>query len=104
METILPLIIQAVTGAAAGGGIAGAIKQVALNKGMAAILGAVGGVGAGVLGPDIGGMFAGAGVPDVATEGTNLSALVGDAVGGAVGGGVLSGVVGAVMGAMNKDR
>ena len=55
MEALLPLIIQAVAGAAGGAGIAASIKNVALNGGLAALLGAVGGVGGGsVLGGMIG--------------------------------------------------
>ena len=64
MEAILPIIIQLVSGAAAGGGIAAAVKQIAISKGLGAILGAVGGVGggalAGMLGGDVGALAEGA--------------------------------------------
>lgn len=92
MEAILPLIIQAVAGAAGGGGIAAAIKQIAVNKGLAMLMGAVGGVGGGFLAPLLGLATGDAGT------GMDAGALIGSVVSGGAGGAVLTGILGSIMG------
>jgi len=90
MEALLPIIIQLVGGAIGGNVVGAALKQAALSPVGRSIIGAVGGVGGGLLLSVLGG--------DMGA----LSGMAGDAVGGVAGGGVLAGIVGMVMSSMKK--
>lgn len=95
MEALLPLIIQAVAGAAGGGVTANLVKSAAMGLLPKLLSGAVGGVGGGMaLGPMIAGLLGGD---------TGTTALIGDAVGALIGGGVLTPIVGAVLGGAKKS-
>ncbi len=93
MESILPIIVQIVTGIVGGQAVGAALKQAAMAQIPKILSGAIGGVG----GAAILDMLAGGG----ATPGA-LDGLLGDAIGGAGGGAILTAVVGAVMNAMKK--
>lgn len=98
METLLPLIIQAVSGAAGSGIVGNLLKTAALSIGPKLIAGAIGGIGGGqVLGSALGTLLGG----DPAA-GMDVGAILGHVVAGGLGGGVLTAVAGAVMGARKK--
>jgi hypothetical protein len=93
MEALIPIIIQAISGAA-GGGIMGKIVKTAgaamLPK---LIAGALGGIGGGqLLGGALGGMMG----HDPAA-GMDLGGILGTVVSGAAGGGVLSTIAGMLL-------
>lgn len=100
METLLPIIVQVVTGIIGGQAVGAAVKQAAMSQLPKILSGAIGGVGgAAILGSLLGGDPAAAtaaagGIGDV----LNLNNIVGGAGGGAI----LTAVVGAVMNAMKK--
>jgi hypothetical protein len=98
MEALIPIILQAISGAV-GGGIVGSIVKTAgmalLPKLLAGVVGGVGGGAA--LGPIISGALG----ADPA-GGLDMMNIIGQLVSGAAGGGVLTGLAGAVMGAMKK--
>lgn len=98
METILPIIIQAVTGIIGGQAVGAAFKQAAMGQLPKIISGALGGVAGGTL---LGSLLGGATGTDPGAGGA-LGGLLGDAIGGAGGGAILTGIVGAVMKSMNK--
>ena len=76
MESLLPIIVQIVTGILGGQAVGAVLQQVAMSQLTKIVSGAVGGVAGGT--------------------------LLGNAIGGAGGGALLTGIVGAVMKAMNK--
>ncbi|NLS79267.1 MAG: hypothetical protein GXY76_18620 [Chloroflexi bacterium] len=95
METILPLIIQLVSGAAGGNIIAALIKKLDL--------GPVGNSIAGILGGALGGQLLGMlGVGGAAAGGLDLGSILSSVAGGGVGGGVLMAIVGLIKQAMAK--
>jgi hypothetical protein len=93
MESLVPLIIQAVAGAIGGLGVSAAMKQAGMSIVTKVIAGVVGGIGGGQILHSI--------LADPTVTGA-LSGVVGDALGGVVGGGVLTAIAGVVMGSMNK--
>jgi len=93
MEALLPIIIQAVTGAIGGLGVSSALKQVALSAATKVISGVIGGVAGGQILTNV--------LSDPAV-GSLFSGVLGDAVGGVAGGGILTAIVGMVMKSMNK--
>ncbi|TPK91374.1 hypothetical protein [Mesorhizobium sp. B2-4-17] len=102
-NTLLPIIIQIITGIIGGQAVGAAIKTAAMGQLPKILAGAVGGVGgAAILGSLLGG---GTITPDAAAAATSSlgSALnLKNIVGGAGGGAILTAIVGAVMGAMKK--
>ena len=102
METLMPIIIQAVSGIV-GAGVAGTVVKAAAMANLPRILsGAVGGVAGGTL---IASLLGGGAVDPVATaeaataaSGLDIGALLGQVLGGAVGGGALTALIGAVTG------
>ncbi|MER8713650.1 hypothetical protein [Mesorhizobium sp. M1295] len=102
MNTLLPIIIQVITGIIGGQAVGAAIKTAAMGQLPKILGGAVGGVGgAAILSSLLGG-----GAVDPATAATAAgagSALnIPNIVGGAGGGAILTGIIGAVMNAMKK--
>ncbi|CCM76637.1 hypothetical protein [Rhizobium mesoamericanum] len=83
MEALLPIITQVIAGAVGGNVASGALKQVAINAVARTIVGAIGGIGGGMLLSMVGGEAA-------------MTGLVADGIGGLIGGGILSTIVGAV--------
>lgn len=94
MESLLPLIIQLVSGAA-GGNLAGKLMQ---NLS----LGTLGNSIAGILGGGLGGQLLG--MLGMATGGgeMDLSGIIGSIAGGGVGGGAVMAIIGLVKKAMSK--
>jgi hypothetical protein len=89
METLLPIIIQAISGMV-GGGVAGTfIKQAATTLLPKLIAGGIGGIGGGML---LNSVLGGDGAMAM-----DMSKVIGDIVGGLVGGGVLTSIAGAVL-------
>lgn len=95
MESLLPLIIQLV-GGAAGGNVAGALlKNVSLGSVGNSVVGALGGAGSAyALGPIIGNMLGGGG--------GGIMDIIGQAADGGIGGLVLTVVVGLIKSMMAK--
>ena len=99
METLIPIIIQALSGAAGGGIMGNIVKSAGMTLLPKLLAGAVGGIGgnaalSGVLGPLLGAV-AGAGTFDPMTILTQV-------IGSGVGGGILTTLASVVMNAMKK--
>ena len=95
MESLLPLIIQLVSGAAGGNAAGAAMKKLSLGtvgNSIAGILG--GGIGGQLLG--MFGMASGAGDMDMA-------GIVSSLASGGVGGGALMAIIGTIKGQMGKS-
>ena len=108
METILPLVIQLISGAAGGGIVGNLVKTVGMSMVSKMLLGGAGGLiggaaasGAGPLGGLLGGVLGMAGGGDAA-GGMDLGSIIGQVAGGAVGGGALTGIGGMLAGMMKK--
>lgn len=100
MNTLLPIIIQVITGVIGGQAIGVALKNAAMGQLPKILGGAIGGVGgAAILGSLLGG---GAVDPAAAATATGSALNLNNIVGGAGGGAILTGIIGAVMGAMKK--
>ena len=84
MEALMPLITQLIAGAIGGNAASAALKQQAVSMIVRTIVGAIGGVGGGLLLNALGGE-------------AGLTGLIADGIGGLVGGGVLSAIAGAVL-------
>ncbi|MFK0690154.1 hypothetical protein ACFX5Q_18390 [Mesorhizobium sp. IMUNJ 23033] len=102
MNTLLPIIVQVITGIIGGQAVGAALKQAALGQLPKILGGAIGGVGgAAILGSLLGG-----GTVDPATAaaagGLGSALNLENIVGGAGGGAILTGIIGAVMNAMKK--
>lgn len=94
METIVPLVIQALSGAAGGGAVGAMMKSGGVNSLLRLVLGALGGVGGNAaLGGIVAGLL-GAG----SASGLDLMGILSQIISGGVGGAVLTGVAGLVMG------
>jgi hypothetical protein len=98
METLIAIIVQAVTGIIGGEAVGAAFKQAAMGHAAKIISGAIGGIGGGALLSSL----TGGAAADPATAGA-LSGMLGDVIGGVGGGAILTAIVGAVMGGMNKS-
>lgn len=98
MEALLPLIIQAISGAAGGGIVGNLIKTAGMTLLPKLIAGAVGGIGGGQLlsGP-LGDMLGAA-----AGGGLDIQSIISQVIAGGLGGGVLTAIAGLVMNAMKK--
>ncbi|MGQ0673071.1 MAG: hypothetical protein ACT4N2_09370 [Hyphomicrobium sp.] len=87
MESLVPLLIQLLSGAA-GGNVAGA-----LLKNLS--LGTIGNSLAGIVGGGVGGQLLAVLLPALAgTGGTDIGSILGQVAGGGVGGGVMMAIVG----------
>jgi hypothetical protein len=93
METLLPIVIQIVTGILGGQAVGAAVKQVAMSQLPKILSGGIGGLA--------GGTILGSILSDPAMA-SSAGGLLSDAVGGAGGGAILTAIVGAVMNAMKK--
>ena len=94
MESLLPLIIQAVSGAVGGNAAGSVMKDLSLGTAGNSIVGILGGgIGGQLLG--MLGLASGSGEMDIA-------GILGSVASGGVGGGVLLGIVGMVKKAMAK--
>jgi len=107
METIVPLLVQLIAGAAGGNVIGQVIKQLNLGPVGNSVAGAIGGLAATWLASKVPGLdglvgMAGAAGAAPAAGGLNGGALAGQAVTGLVGGGVLSAIIGAIKSSMAK--
>lgn len=95
METLIPLIIQLVSGAV-GGNIAGALMK---ESSLGPILNSI----AGIVGGGIGGqLLALAGIIVTSGGGMDLTSILGSIASGGVGGGVLMAIIGVIKKAMAK--
>lgn len=102
METLLPIIVQIITGIIGGQAVGAALKQAAMTQLPKIISGAVGGVAGGALLSSImGGSMDPAAMAE-AVGGLGSSLNIPNIVGGAGGGAILTAIVGAIMGAMKK--
>lgn len=105
MNTLLPIIIQVITGVIGGQAVGAALKTAAMGQLPKLLGGAVGGLGgAAILGSLLGG---GAPVDPAAaaaatTGGLGSALNLQNIIGGAGGGAILTGIIGAVMNAMKK--
>lgn len=101
MESLIPLIIQLVSGAV-GGNIAGALfKNInlgTLGNSIAGIVG--GGLGGQILSAVLGGAMPAAG--QMAAGGLDIGSIISSVAGGGVGGGVLMAIIGVIRKAMAK--
>lgn len=108
MESLIPIIVQLVAGAAGGGALGQLVKNVNLGAVGNIVAGAVGGVGGTWLAtmiPGLDGLVSGAAgiAADGGAEamsGLDMGALVGQGVTGLVGGGVLTGIAGLIKNSM----
>ena len=89
METLLPILIQLLGGAAGGNVIAAALKNLDLNKVVATIAGVLGGVGAGQIAPYVE-------VLQQVLGGDGGAAVAGNAGVGAGGGAIVALIIGLV--------
>lgn len=94
METIIPLVIQALAGAAGGGAVGAMMKSGGVNSLLRLAVGALGGIGGNAaLGGIVAGLL-GAG----SASGLDLMSILSQVVSGGIGGAVLTGLAGLVMG------
>ena len=98
METIIPLIIQAISGAAGGGIVGNLIKSAGMTLLPKLIAGAVGGIGGnaalgGIIGPLLGA---------ASTGGLDIASIISQVLSGGIGGGLLTAIASLVMNAMKK--
>ncbi|MGH8435206.1 MAG: hypothetical protein ACRERX_12170 [Pseudomonas sp.] len=94
METLLPLIIQLISGAI-GGNAAGSLMK-------DSSLGTLGNSIAGILGGGLGGQLLGMLGAATATGGMDLSSVIGSIASGGVGGAVLMAAIGLIRKALTK--
>ena len=85
MEALMPLITQLISGAIGGNAVGAMLKQQATSMIVRTIVGAIGGVGGGLLLQALGGE-------------AGLSNLVANGLGGLIGGGILQAIAGTVVG------
>ena len=97
METILPLIIQLIGGAAGGNGIGALLKQPQLSTAVKTIAGIIGGVSGGQLASLL------PAVQSLLGDG-GAAALAGNAGASAVGGGLLTLIVSLIKQAIDKPK
>lgn len=97
MASLLPLIIQLVSGAV-GGNVAGSLMK---NLSLGTLWNSVAGIAGGGIGGTILGML-GMGVDQSVGGATDVAGMVGSLASGGVGGGAVMAVVGMIRNAMNK--
>lgn len=102
MESLLPIVVQIITGIIGGQAVGAVLKQAAMTQLPKILSGAIGGVAGGALLNSL----MGAGIDPAAVAdavgGMGSSLNIPNIVGGAGGGAILTAIVGAVMGAMKK--
>lgn len=102
MNTLLPIIVQIITGIIGGQAVGAAFKQAVVGQLPRILGGAIGGVGgAAILNSLMGGSIDPAAVTD-AVSGLGGSLNIENIVGGLGGGAILTGIIGAVMNATKK--
>ncbi len=95
MESIVPLLVQLVSGAV-GGNVAGSLMK-------KSSLGTIGNSIVGILGGGIGGQLLSlVGVATAGGGGMDVGSIIGNIAGGGVGGGVLLAIIGIIKNAMKK--
>jgi hypothetical protein len=94
METIVPLIIQALAGAAGGGAAGAALKPGGLNSILRLVVGALGGVGGNAA---LGGIVSGL-LGASSASGLDVMGIISQILSSGIGGAVLTGVAGLVVG------
>ena len=94
MESLIPLIIQLISGAV-GGNVAGAMMKILS-------LGTLGNSIAGILGGGLGGQLLGMLGIITSTGGMDIGSIVGSIASGGVGGGVLMAIIGVIKKALGK--
>lgn len=95
MESLLPLIIQLVSGAA-GGNLAGKVMP---NFSLGTVINSI----VGILGGGLGGQILGTlGMAAASGGGMDIASILGSVAGGGVGGGVLMAIIGFIKKAMAK--
>jgi hypothetical protein len=103
METLLPIIVQIITGIIGGQAVGAAIKQAAMGQLPKILSGAIGGLGGAAI---LGSLMHGGSIDPAAVA--NAAGSLGGSlnlqniVGGVGGGAILTGIVGAIMSAMKK--
>jgi hypothetical protein len=103
METLLPIIVQVVTGIVGGQAVGAALQQAAMSQLPKLLGGAIGGVGgAAILGSLLHGGAVDPAAATAAASGLGSALNLNNIVGGAGGGAILTGVIGMVMNAMKK--
>lgn len=103
METLLPIIVQVITGIIGGQAVGAAMKQAAMTQLPKILGGAIGGVGgAAILGSLLGGGAVDPAAATAAANGLGSALNLNNIVGGVGGGAILTGIIGAVMNAMKK--
>lgn len=103
MESLLPIIVQVVTGIIGGQAVGAAFQQAVMGQLPKILSGAIGGVGgAAILGSLLGGGGIDPAAATAAAEGLGGALNLNNILGGAGGGAILTGIVGAVMNAMKK--
>jgi hypothetical protein len=103
METLLPIIVQIVTGVIGGQAVGAAVKQAAMGQLPKILSGAIGGIGgAAILGSLLGGGAVDPAAASAAVEGAGHALNLNNILGGVGGGAILTGIVGAVMNSMKK--
>ncbi|HMM64780.1 MAG: hypothetical protein WA975_02615 [Mesorhizobium sp.] len=102
METLLPIIVQIVTGVIGGQAVGAAVKQAAMGQLGKILSGAIGGVAGGAILNSVLGGSVDPGAVAQAAQGLGSSLNLSNIVGGAGGGAILTAIVGAVMNATKK--
>jgi hypothetical protein len=103
MNTLLPIIVQVITGIIGGQAVGVALKNAAMGQLPKILGGAIGGVGgAAILGSLLGGGTIDAAAAATAAGGLGSVLDLKNIVGGAGGGAILTGIIGAVLSAMKK--
>lgn len=97
METIIPLVIQLIGGAAGGNVVGALLKNANLSAILRTVLGIIGGVGGGQLAQFIPAL-------EAMLSGDGGGALLGNAGASAVGGGLLTLIGGLIKQAMDKSK
>jgi len=94
MESLLPLIIQLISGAV-GGNVAGSLMK-------KFSMGTLGNSLVGIIGGGLGGQLLGMLGIATSTGGMDIASIIGSIAGGGVGGGVLMAIIGVIKNALKK--
>ncbi len=95
MESLVPFIIQIITGVIGGEAVGAAFRHAAMGQVATILSGAIGGLGGGAI---LGSLT---GVDPAAAAGA-MNGILTNVIGGAGGGAILTAIVGAIMSSMNK--
>jgi len=102
METLLPIIVQIITGIIGGEAVGAAFSRAAMTQLPKILSGAIGGVAGGAILNSLMGAGADPAAMAEAVGGLGSSLNIQNIVGGAGGGAILTAIVGAIMGAMKR--